>query len=426
MPPTPAPSTDITGKTSAVQFDTTFTLPPAAIHGARGSTSSSSTSHNGSDSSFRPPSPASPVATAKTVPASRKRSNTGQAVVTKDDYSLPPPPTRSRKIIQMNPNKEPESAKSQLSGPSNAKATPASAAGGKRKQTGNNTAAGRKIARKTAHSLIERRRRSKMNEEFNVLKDMIPACNGQEMHKLAILQASIEYMRYLESCVMELKSHKGSGRRDSATPTSPLKIRQSKLDQSIPEEDEDDDDEQEDDEDEDEDEDEVMSEAVSPTHVPKPERKSTYQFAPTASPALYSSDRSVYSNTTSPNILPGDVRNYSATASPALQPSDPRHYSLASSIRSTVTSPSIQASPAFGGQTPSLSQFQNPFTSASSSKGSISGPSSATFVLTSPALKPQADREDHEATEALLMLNTDRRSWNGGGRGMSVKDLLSG
>lgn len=50
------------------------------------------------------------------------------------------------------------------------------------------SAAGRKIARKTAHSLIERRRRSKMNEEFGTLKDMIPACRGQEMHKLAILQ----------------------------------------------------------------------------------------------------------------------------------------------------------------------------------------------------------------------------------------------
>jgi hypothetical protein len=37
--------------------------------------------------------------------------------------------------------------------------------------------------------LIERRRRSKMNEEFGVLKDMIPACTG-EMHKLAILQVS--------------------------------------------------------------------------------------------------------------------------------------------------------------------------------------------------------------------------------------------
>jgi hypothetical protein len=30
-----------------------------------------------------------------------------------------------------------------------------------------------------------------MNEEFGVLKDMIPACNGQEMHKLAILQVCV-------------------------------------------------------------------------------------------------------------------------------------------------------------------------------------------------------------------------------------------
>lgn len=50
------------------------------------------------------------------------------------------------------------------------------------------SAAGRRSARKTAHSIIERRRRSKMNEEFGVLKDLIPACAGQDMHKLAILQ----------------------------------------------------------------------------------------------------------------------------------------------------------------------------------------------------------------------------------------------
>lgn len=57
-----------------------------------------------------------------------------------------------------------------------------------KKQPSSTSVAGRKIARKTAHSLIERRRRSKMNEEFGVLKDMIPACKDQEMHKLAILQ----------------------------------------------------------------------------------------------------------------------------------------------------------------------------------------------------------------------------------------------
>jgi hypothetical protein len=63
----------------------------------------------------------------------------------------------------------------------------AAASAPKKKQPSSTSVAGRKIARKTAHSLIERRRRSKMNEEFGVLKDMIPACSG-EMHKLAILQ----------------------------------------------------------------------------------------------------------------------------------------------------------------------------------------------------------------------------------------------
>jgi hypothetical protein len=67
------------------------------------------------------------------------------------------------------------------------KATKAGAAQGKKKQPSSTSVAGRKIARKTAHSLIERRRRSKMNEEFGVLKSMVPACTG-EMHKLAILQ----------------------------------------------------------------------------------------------------------------------------------------------------------------------------------------------------------------------------------------------
>lgn len=44
-----------------------------------------------------------------------------------------------------------------------------------------------------------------MNEEFGVLKDMIPACKGVEMHKLAILQAGIEYVRYLQGCVESLQ-----------------------------------------------------------------------------------------------------------------------------------------------------------------------------------------------------------------------------
>ena len=71
------------------------------------------------------------------------------------------------------------------------------------------TAAGKRMARKTAHSTIERRRRSKMNQEFETLKEMVPACKGQSMHKLAILQAGIDYMTYLEQCITDLKEAKG-------------------------------------------------------------------------------------------------------------------------------------------------------------------------------------------------------------------------
>lgn len=184
-PPTPGSSSDIRGK-EGHQGAPTFNLPPTAFQEPdRASSSSATPSANGSDSSYRPVSPSSPA------DASRKRAATQAGpVITKDDFSLPPPPTRTRKIIQMKPreSEQQEPAPAPASQQPAGKTQPAQA-GSKRKQNNaGTTAAGRKIARKTAHSLIERRRRSKMNEEFGVLKDMIPACKGQEMHKLAILQ----------------------------------------------------------------------------------------------------------------------------------------------------------------------------------------------------------------------------------------------
>ncbi|KAJ4986648.1 helix-loop-helix DNA-binding domain-containing protein [Stagonosporopsis vannaccii] len=422
FPPTPQPSTDITGKSSAnaPQLESGFTLPPAALNGRGSVASSSGPSEAASDSSYRPPSPASPVATTKPS-QSRKRSNTTsqQGVVTKDDYSLPPPPTRSRKIIQMKPKDAQDPPTAQLE-KTDAKAAAEKASGGKRKQAGNTTAAGRKIARKTAHSLIERRRRSKMNEEFGVLKDMIPACRDQEMHKLAILQASIEYMRYLEQCVADLKT--ASQARHETPSSTASKLAPPPLRRDL----------DDDDEDGEEDEDEDMRDVVSPTRVVNAIPMSAYDFA-TASPAIRPSDRgSVYSHsaTTSPAMHAQDRNPYSAHPSPALQPSDPHRYSLAS-----VTSPSLTASPAFSAQasqTPTAAMFSNPFRSGPPSSGPMpahgSAYGAACFALTSPALGPQADREDQIATEALMMLNSaDRRSWSGHSvRGMSVKDLLSG
>ncbi|KAM5436424.1 hypothetical protein MferCBS31731_005915 [Microsporum ferrugineum] len=170
LPLTPASSTDIAAMDKSAD-DLYFSLPPAAIHGA--------------------------ATTAAQEDDGRRRKR-------QPEFSLPPPPTRTRKIIQVKP-------KTRQGDDDDAE----QAAGSGRKKATAATAAGRKIARRTAHSLIERRRRSKMNQEFATLKDMIPACRGHEMHKLAILQASIEYVNYLESCVKDLKA-----RRDE-TPTSP-------------------------------------------------------------------------------------------------------------------------------------------------------------------------------------------------------------
>lgn len=186
-PPTPGSSSDIRGK-EGYHAGPALNLPPTAYQEQidRTNTSSATPSINGSDSSHSSYRPLSPVDIGKKRPAPSSGS-----VITKDDFALPPPPTRSRKIIQMKPKDSEQQVQSGAASKSSmaGEPSPAAKAGSKRKPANaGTTAAGRKIARKTAHSLIERRRRSKMNEEFGVLKDMIPACQGQEMHKLAILQ----------------------------------------------------------------------------------------------------------------------------------------------------------------------------------------------------------------------------------------------
>jgi hypothetical protein len=105
----------------------------------------------------------------------------------------------------------------------------------------------------------------------------------------------------------------------------------------------------------------------------------------------------------SPALLAQDSRNRTTSISSTLP--GLRHYSFSSS----------NASPPFG-----PTHYQHPIST-----------SACTSTVPSPALLPQGD-QDHEATEALLMLNADRRgtqgsisSASGRGRGMSVKDLLT-
>lgn len=129
------------------------------------------------------------------------------------------------------------------------------------------------------------------------------------------------------------------------------------------------------------------------------EGASSQATSPTTTPHLHSARPSV-----SPAILPQDRHSSYSSAS-----TDQRHYSF-----------SAGTSPAFG---PQLEVNRGGYGSA----------------LTSPALIPQrgsiGERDlDQEATAALLMLNTDRRGIGSGvnviggvvgGRGMSVRDLLS-
>lgn len=184
MPPTPASSTEIKGQDHSHQLSTlqmSFELPPSAI-------GSNAKNQAPAASKTSPVSPSTkttyPVQPSETV-KSRRRSSAAQ----KETFALPPPPTRSRRIIQMKPRPQEEPAEQATPDKTATAGTGknAGSAGSKKKQPSATSAAGRKIARKTAHSLIERRRRSKMNEEFAVLKGLIPACTG-EMHKLAILQ----------------------------------------------------------------------------------------------------------------------------------------------------------------------------------------------------------------------------------------------
>lgn len=183
------------------------------------------------------------------------------------------------------------------------------------------------------------------------------------------MQASIDYVRYLEDCVSKLKAQNN---RRTPTPASgsehmppPPTARYDAYDED------------------DEDVEMEGSEGASPTYTQTP-----HSQQPSVSPA----------------ILPQEFNYNQRNNSYSSASNDHRHYSY---------STSANTSPAFGPQ---------------SYEYAVSNTSAANSTLTSPALLPQRDRDlDHEATAALLMLNTDRRGTSGstGGRGMSVKDLLS-
>ena len=229
------------------------------------------------------------------------------------------------------------------------------------------------------------------------------------------LQASIEYLRYLEKCVTDLQAQHNSPR-----PAPPMAAPRSM---------------QEDDDDDDDQDEEMEDDEVPAASTPA----TTAQVRSGSLVSLPSLSQMTSASTTSPSIFPTG-----------------RHYSVSSTSQASY-SPyfhSTHTSPAFG---PQLAHMSN----VPGSTGTFR----ETFGLGSPALQPLdsaqhmrqvgenisdlADKRrpkaaktgrsehelDQEATAALLMLNHDRRSWQqtrpeGGpvrtGTGMSVRDLLSG
>ncbi|KAL1889404.1 hypothetical protein Cpir12675_005804 [Ceratocystis pirilliformis] len=429
LPLTPS-STEIRGKYDASHIaclQLAFELPPPAIAQA------GPRKHSiGLMATYTyPVQPAEVVKSRKRVPPPTSQLYT-TTVTAKSAFTLPPPPTLTRKIIQMKPKPRGQSSSKQTKALSRAAskgtstdlesvvtpiettaactssgASPDGTSGAaveltsassapqpKKKQPAiANAAAGRKQARKTAHSLIERRRRSKMNEEFAVLKDMIPACTG-EMHKLAILQASIEYVRYLENCVSQLKAQHQANTGAFPAPPPPFEAFDLSPQRCHEDEDEDNNDDNDNDNDN-----EAGTSTGSVVHFitgPVNDIDMADSYSSTASISTTDYQRGSYvSSTISPSFEPQQY------------PMTPSYTGLPSLALTSLTMPTYTTLP-----------------------------SSAT---TTPALHSQRDGRDldHEATAALLMLTNDRRGdvemrygsgkhqKGGSGRGMSVRDLLS-
>ena len=89
------------------------------------------------------------------------------------------------------------------SGPTLVTATASSGSSSKRRASSHAKAVDqetRDLMRKVSHSAIERRRRERINDKILQLKHLVPSCVDEDhLHKLSILQSTIEYIQYLKS-----------------------------------------------------------------------------------------------------------------------------------------------------------------------------------------------------------------------------------
>ncbi|KAI7852827.1 helix-loop-helix DNA-binding domain-containing protein [Circinella umbellata] len=82
-----------------------------------------------------------------------------------------------------------------------------------------NNATSRRESSSSQHSLIEKRRRERINDKIQQLKEIIPTCNPysdqqpirgpsfhQPLHKLAILEAAIDYIQQMHQTLLNHSS----------------------------------------------------------------------------------------------------------------------------------------------------------------------------------------------------------------------------
>ena len=92
-------------------------------------------------------------------------------------------------------------------------------------------ATSRRESSSSQHSLIEKRRRERINDKIQQLKEIIPTCNPysdqqpirgpsfhQPLHKLAILEAAIDYIQQMHQTIL---NHSSSDDSSSLILTDP-------------------------------------------------------------------------------------------------------------------------------------------------------------------------------------------------------------
>ncbi|KAF9939075.1 hypothetical protein BGZ67_010043 [Mortierella alpina] len=113
-------------------------------------------------------------------------------------------PKSPQRFMMLPPQTAPSMSATRQSGSQSKSATGVSL---KRRSSSNTKAVDqetRERLRKVSHSAIERRRRERINDKILQLKYLVPACVDEDhLHKLSILQSTIEYIQYLKSVIPE-------------------------------------------------------------------------------------------------------------------------------------------------------------------------------------------------------------------------------